>query len=225
MLAQLIIRLVLWIAFMAVLLFWPAGTLDWWGGWVFLVEMAAGATVVSLWLLRHDPELLRERLGSPIQKKQVFWDKLLMAIVFVAFYGWMVLMGFDAKRLGWSHVPAWLSASGAILIAICFFIAWLTFRENPFAAIVVKTQTERKQTIITTGPYGFVRHPMYAGAVLYFIGLPLLLGSWMGLACIPLLAWALMLRILIEELTLRKQFPEYSEYATRVRYRLVPFIW
>ena len=225
MLARLTIRLVLWLAFMAVLLFWPAGTFDWRSGWVFLGEMAIGAAAVSLWLLRHDPELLRERLGSPIQKKQVFWDKVLMAIVLVAFYGWMVLMGLDAKRWGWSHVPLWLNGTGAILIAACFFIAWLTFRENPFAVRVVKTQTERKQTIIVTGPYRFVRHPMYAGALLYFIGLPLLLGSWLGLACLPVLVWVLMLRILIEELTLRKQFPEYSAYASRVRARLVPFIW
>ena len=225
MLARLIFRLALWIAFMAVLLFWPAGMLDWWGGWVFLGEMTVGAAVVSLWLLRHDPELLRERLGSPIQKKQVIWDKVLMAIVFVAFYGWVVLMGFDAKRWGWSHMPVWLNGTGAILIAICFFVAWLTFRENSFAAMVVKIQTERKQTIITTGPYRFVRHPMYAGALLYFVGLPLLLGSWLGLACVPILVWALMLRVLIEELTLRKQFPEYSAYAARVRDKLLPFIW
>lgn len=220
---RLTLQITLWLAFMAAVLFWPAGTFDWRGGWIYLGEITIGTVAITWWMLRHSPELLRERLGSPLQKKQVFWDKVLMAIIFVGFYGWMALMGLDAKRWGLSHVPERLSDTGAVLIAICFFIAWLTFRENSFAAPVVKIQSG--QTVISTGPYRFVRHPMYASALFYFLGMPLLLGSWIGLACTPLLVVALMIRILIEERALRQGLAGYDDYAARVRYRLVPYVW
>jgi len=108
-------------------------------------------------------------------------------------------MALDAKRWGFSQMPAGLKAVGAVLIPIGFFIVWLTFRENSFAAPVIKIQEERGQRVISTGPYAIVRHPMYAGATLYMIGMPLLLGSWFGLLVLPLIFSALTLRIFIEE--------------------------
>ena len=114
---------------------------------------------------------------------------------------------------------------GALLIAVGLVIVWLTFRENSFAAPVVRIQDERQQRVISTGPYAIVRHPMYSGASVYMIGMPLLLGSWLGLLILPLILGALTLRIFIEEDVLRKGLPGYDEYAHRIRYRLIPRVW
>lgn len=125
-------------AFIAVLLFWSAGTLDWPGAWIFLGEMAAFGLLICLWLLRHDPVLLRERLHGGFQKGQMFWDKVFMVILQVSWFGWLVLIAFDAKRWGLSHMPDALIDTGAVLVPVSFFIIWLTFRVNSFAAPVVK---------------------------------------------------------------------------------------
>jgi protein-S-isoprenylcysteine O-methyltransferase Ste14 len=210
---------------MAALLFWPAGTFDWPGAWIFIAEMAIGGAVISLWLLRYDPGLLEERMRLPFQKEQVAGDKLFIAAAQIVWCGWVIVMALDARRWQLSQVPAWLGVLGASLIAIGLGIVWLTFRVNSFAAPVLKVQKERGQRIVTAGPYGVVRHPMYAGAALYLIGMPLLLGSWYGLAILcPMLA-GLSTRIGLEERMLRGEFPDYAAYAARVRYRLVPYVW
>ncbi len=223
--AWMIIKAVVWIGFIAVLLFWPAGTLDWPGAWIFMAEFVVIGLAVTLWLARYNPGLLRERLGGAFQKGQVFWDKVFMTIMIVVWYGWLVLMALDAKRWGLSHMPEALNIVGAVLIPIGFFIVWRTFRENSFAAPVIRIQEERGQTVISTGLYRFVRHPMYAGASVYMLGMPLLLGSWLGLAVLPFIIAFLAARIFIEERELRKGLPGYSEYADRVRYRLLPGVW
>jgi protein-S-isoprenylcysteine O-methyltransferase Ste14 len=219
------VKAVFWIVSIGALLFLSAGTLDWRGAWIFMAEFVIGGFAVMLWLAWRDPGLLKERMGGPFQKGQVFWDKVFMALIILAWYSWLVLMALDAKRWGLSHMPEAMSTAGAVLIPIGFFIVWLTFRENSFAAPVVKIQEERGQRVISTGPYRIVRHPMYAGATLYMIGMPLLLGSWLGLLVLPLILGALPVRIFIEEAALRRGLPGYGEYAARVRYRLVPGVW
>jgi protein-S-isoprenylcysteine O-methyltransferase Ste14 len=139
--------------------------------------------------------------------------------------GWLVLMALDAVRFRWSQVPLWAQALGAILIALCMYMAYLVFRENSFAAPTVKMQTERGHRVVTSGPYAYVRHPMYAGALLYFIGTPLLLGSWYGLAAAPLMVAILAVRAVKEERMLAEELAGYRGYAARVRYRLVPWVW
>lgn len=218
-------KAVFWIVFMGALLFLSAGTLDWRGAWIFMAEFVVGGLAVTLWLARRDPGLLKERMGDPFQKGQVLWDKVFMALIIVVWYGWLVLMALDAKRWGISHMPEALNDAGAVLIPIGFLIVWLAFRENSFAAPVIKIQEERGQHVINTGPYRIVRHPMYAGATLYMIGMPLLLGSWLGLLVLPLIFGVLTVRIFIEEAALRNGIPGYDEYAARVRYRLIPGVW
>jgi protein-S-isoprenylcysteine O-methyltransferase Ste14 len=173
----------------------------------------------------RDPGLLKERMGGPFQKGQAFWDKVFMAFIIVVWFSWLVLMALDAKRWSLSQMPEALNYAGAVLIPIGFFIVWLTFRENSFAAPVIKIQKERGQRVISTGPYRIVRHPMYAGGLLYIIGMPLLLGSWLGLLVLPLIVGALSVRIFIEEAALRQGLPGYGDYAARVRYRLIPGVW
>lgn len=220
MIPRFLIQTTLWVAFMAALLFVPAGTLDWAGAWVFLVEMGVGGLAIGLWLARHDSGLLKERMAPLVQREQKGWDKLFMGGLVLLWAGWMVLMAFDHGRL-----PIWVMGLGALGLPASIYAGYLTFRENSFAAPVVKIQAARGQTVISTGPYRYVRHPMYAGAIFFFLGVPLLLGSWHGLALAPLLIALLALRVVMEERTLRAELKGYEEYARRVRWRLIPLIW
>jgi protein-S-isoprenylcysteine O-methyltransferase Ste14 len=142
----------------------------------------------------------------------------------VIYCAWFVLMGLD-RRYGWSSVPVWVQGLGAVGVFLSVYLGYLTFRENSFASPVVKIQTERAHSVVTTGPYRYVRHPMYAGAMFHFAGLPLLLGSWWGLAVVPLFMGLFGVRIGIEEKTLRTALSGYDDYAARVRYRIIPLIW
>ena len=138
---------------------------------------------------------------------------------------WMVLIGLDARRFGWSYVPLGAQALGAVLIALGMVLVWQTFRFNTFAAPQVRVQAARAHRVITDGPYSIVRHPMYAGATLYLLGMPLLLGSWWGVVAVPLLVAGMALRAVGEERMLRRELSGYDEYARRVRFRLLPGIW
>ena len=219
------VTFVVWFCVMGAALFVPAGTLDWRGGWMFLAEMVLLSAATVAWLAKYDPGLLKERMGNPIQKGQAKQDKVFMLTMIVIWHGWMVLMALDVKRWHLSKAPDWVIYAGAALILLGFLAVLRTFRENSFAAPVIKIQEERGQKVIDTGPYALVRHPMYAGAFLYVIGTPLVLGSWIGLALLPFVVGLLVVRIFIEEAALRKGLPGYDEYTTRVRYRLVPGIW
>ena len=225
MVSKMIGRTVVWIAAMAAILFVSAGTARWPAAWVFLAEIGGLGVAVGLWLARRDPALLAERLSTGFQAAQKTWDKVFMATVFVLWTGWLVLMALDAVRFGWSQMPVWAQALGAVLIALCMYVACLTFRENSYAAPVVKIARERGHRVVSSGPYAYVRHPMYAGALLFFIGTPLLLGSWYGLAVAPVLVVVLAARAVMEERMLAEELPGYRDYATRVRYRLVPGLW
>jgi|SRR5580658_9407715 protein-S-isoprenylcysteine O-methyltransferase Ste14 len=220
-----VITSVVWFCAMGAALFVPAGTLAWRGGWIFMGEMVLASIASVAWLAKYDPGLLKERLGAPIQKGQTSWDKVLSLALVVFWYGWMVLMALDVKRWHFSAAPDWVTYTGAVLIPLGFLAVLRTFRENSFAAPVVRIQQERGHKVIDTGPYALVRHPMYAGAFLYVLGTPLVLGSWLGLAALPVIMGLLIIRIFIEEAALRKGLPGYAEYATRVRYRLVPGVW
>ena len=134
-------------------------------------------------------------------------------------------MAFDAVRFGWSQVPISLRVIGAIMVLLNAYFAYLTLRENSYAATAVKIQTERGHRVVSTGPYAYVRHPMYVGLVFFYIGVPLLLGSWYGLAAAPLILCILATRAVFEERELMAELAGYREYAERVRYRLIPGIW
>ena len=225
MLMKWLIQLVLWQGVMAILLFVPAGTINWTGAWIFLIETFVVSVVLGLWLARHDPALLKERLRSPIQKGQSIQDKIVTGVLVLLYFGWFAFMALDAIRFKWSSVPACLQGPGALGVLVACYIGYLTLRENTFAAPVVKIQKERAHTVITSGPYRYVRHPMYAGMIFYLFCAPLLLGSWWGLLWGFVLLGVFAIRIQIEEGTLRKELPGYNEYAARVRYRLIPWVW
>ena len=225
MLIKWLVETVLWLAVMAILLFVSAGTVNWTGAWIFLVETALVGVVLGLWLAKHDPALFKERLRLPIQKEQSNEDKIVTTLIVLLYLGWFAFMALDAVRFKWSAVPSWLQVPGALGVLIACYIGYLTLRENSFAAPVVKIQEERAQRVITTGPYRYVRHPMYAGMIFYLFCAPLLFGSWWGLLWGCVLLGLFVIRIMIEERTLRERLQGYNEYAKRVRYRLVPLVW
>lgn len=220
-----VVKSLVWCAFIVAALFIPAGTLDWPGAWIFIGEFAIVSGAITAWLARHDPALLKERMAGAYQKGQSFSDKIFITAMIQVWFAWLIVMALDAKRWHSSSMPDALVALGAVLILVGFYIVWLTFRENSFAAPVVKIQQERGQKVVDTGPYAAVRHPMYAGAILYMLGMPLLLGSWLGCVALPAIVMLLIVRIFIEERALRAGLPGYDAYAARVRYRLLPYVW
>src|SRR5262245_17809379 len=225
MIARLIVQTCAGIGLMGLLLFVAAGTLHWPGAWVFLAELGILGLASGLWLARADPDLLRERMSPFDRSGQDEADRTLMKVLAVALFAWLVLMALDACRFRWSHVAFWVHAAGAVAILVAFAIIHWTVLENPFAIVVVRVQRERGQHVITTGPYQFVRHPMYAGAIFFFIGTPLLLGSWYGLIGALVMIALFCVRIAIEERTLRAELEGYAEYADDVPYRLIPGVW
>lgn len=222
---RLFVQIAIWLAWMGALLFISAGTLAWTAAWLWLVEWGVCGAWIGLWLAREDPGLLAERLGPLAQRDQAAWDRVFLAGVAVAWCAWLCLMGVDAVRRHASHVPTWLSVVGALAIFVDIYATRGVFAANRYAAPVVKIQHERGHTVIDTGPYAHVRHPMYGYALLLLVGTPLMLGSWWGLACVPLLVLAIAWRAVREERALAEQLPGYRVYMERVRYRFVPGIW
>ena len=224
MIAKLLLQNTITTVAMGALLFASAGTLRWPSAWVFLATCTLLGPLCGWWLYRIDPALLAERLRPVLQKDQPAADKVFMSVFVVAMLAWLALIGVD-RRIQSSDMPVALQAVGfALFLASTSFTMWV-FRENSFAAPVVKLQAERAQRVISSGPYAHVRHPMYSGMILFFTGVPLLLGSWWGLVMVPVFAALFAIRIGIEERTLREGLPGYADYASRVRYRLLPGVW
>lgn len=225
MITRMGIQTTIWLAAMGVILFVAAGDWGWPQGWAFLGEIAISSFVVSLWLARHDPALLEARLSAPVQRDQQPWDRIFMAAGALVFVGWLVVSALDARRFQWSLVPLWAQALGAVLIALCMTLVWQTFRYNTFAAPQIRIQKDRGQRVITDGPYRIVRHPMYASALLMFVGTPLLLGSWWGLLFVPIGVVGIGIRAVGEERMLRRELPGYDHYARQVKVRMLPGLW
>ncbi|MEM5373106.1 isoprenylcysteine carboxylmethyltransferase family protein [Paraburkholderia azotifigens] len=225
MIARLIVQTVLWLAGMGAVLFGAAGTLAWPGAWWYLFEMGALGLWIGVWLARYDPALLAERLGSFVQREQSAWDKFFMVCVLVAWCAWLVLMALDAVRFHWSSMHPSLHVVGVLAILVSMVAMRSVFRANSYAAPVVKIQSERGHKVSDSGPYAYVRHPMYAWAILFLVGTPLVLGSWVGFFCVPLLVAGLGYRAVREERMLCERLHGYAEYAARVKYRFVPYLW
>ncbi|CAN5607507.1 isoprenylcysteine carboxylmethyltransferase family protein [soil metagenome] len=209
----------------ALALFLAAGTIAWPAGWVFLILFFGFTIALSRWLISHNPGLLTERMtgiGKPDQKT---WDKVFFGVANVVFLAWLIVMPLDAVRFHWSQMPIWLQVVGALLLLGSFYFFFLTFRENAYLSPAVRIQNDRGQTVVSTGPYQYVRHPMYATAIILLIGATLLLGSWIGLSLVLLLVIAIALRAVQEEKTLRAELFGYDAYMAKVKYHLIPYVW
>ena len=222
MLLKGLVSLVALIAVMGALIFVAAGTLDYWQAWLFLACYFLASLVVSGWLMRNDPALLERRMrGGPFAEGERN-QKIIMTITSLGFIGLLVVPGLD-RRFGWSHMPD----AAAILGDVLLLAGWLgilrVFRANTYAAATI--QVASGQTVISTGPYGVVRHPMYAAAVVMLLGIPVSLGSWWGIlvlaAILPALAW----RLVDEERVLLRDLGGYADYRRKVPWRLIPHLW
>jgi len=207
---------------MALLLFFPAGTVRYWQAWVYLAIFFGASTLTTLYLMKEDPALLERRMsGGPTAEKRPA-QKIIMLFTSIGFIALLIVPALD-HRFGWSFVPVEVVVAGDVLVAVGFYLISVVYRENTFTSATIEIAAN--QRVISTGPYAVVRHPMYASALLYLFGTPLALGSYWGvipiIAMMPFLLW----RLFDEERFLSVNLPGYSEYQRRVRRRLVPFVW
>jgi protein-S-isoprenylcysteine O-methyltransferase Ste14 len=204
------------------LLFLPAGTFDYWEAWIFIAVVLVCNLALTAYFALFDRKLLERRMkiGPASEKEPV--QKIIVTIVFALFIGLIVLSAID-HRFGWSAIPVSVVIAGNALIVAAYLGFYIVFRENTFGAATV--QVERDQTVISTGPYSFVRHPMYSAALVMVVGMPLALGSWWGLILLAPIVFALAWRLLDEERFLHSHLPGYTEYTRQVRWRLVPHVW
>jgi protein-S-isoprenylcysteine O-methyltransferase Ste14 len=202
-----------------VMFFLPAGTLQYPEAWAVLGIIFVPMSLVLVYLLRNDPGLLARRMRLREKETQ---QKLIVKLSYIPFLLAYILPGFD-KRFGWSNVPWGVVVAADILALLGYGIVFLVFRENRYASRVI--EVEQGQTVIESGPYALIRHPMYSGTMLMFISCPLALGSYWAMIPAMLVIPVLVARILNEESVLLRDLHGYQEYMHRTRYRLIPGIW
>jgi protein-S-isoprenylcysteine O-methyltransferase Ste14 len=207
---------------MAAGLFLSAATFDYWQAWVFLAVFGASSLAITLYLMKNDPALLERRVyGGPTAEKETS-QKFIQSLTALMFIGMLVVPGLD-HRFAWSSVSLYAEGTGDVLVALAFLIIFFVYKENSFTSATIDVYAG--QTVISTGLYALVRHPMYVGGLLMFVGMPLALGSWWGLLVLAVMMPALLWRIVDEEKFLTKNLPGYAEYKTKVSWRLIPRVW
>ena len=225
LLRQLAVKSTVWLIIMGGALFGGAGDIVWPQGWAFLILFALGSLGFGMWLIKRNPVLLQARLDPLNAKGQPLWDKLFMVVFICLWLVWLAVMGADAVRFHWSHMPVWLNLLGGLVTISGYVLTTRVLSVNSFASPTIRVQPERAQTVVDSGAYAWVRHPMYAMMPIVLAGMPLLLGSWWGLLAVPVTLAALLPRAVMEENLLRRDLPGYADYMTRVRYRIIPYIW
>lgn len=208
---------------MGMALFWSAGRIDWWPAWASLSVMFAWIIATAIVIFRSNPELLAERLGP--RKGAKGWDTAIMSILGLTQLVRYIVAGLD-QRHGWTGgFPLGIQVAA---LAICVLgyalVVWAT-ASNTFFSQIVRIQSERNHTVVTGGPYQYVRHPAYVGAILFELAAPVLLASWWALIASGLNAILLILRTVLEDRSLQGELTGYADYSRHVRYRLLPGIW
>ena len=210
------------VVFLAVI-FIPAGTINYWQGGAFAGTLLVSSLLVAVYMALNDRELLDTRLRMGPTAEKTSAQKIITAAGFLVCVAGFVIIVLD-HRFGWSpRVPAILSMLGDTLAVLGIVVYFFVVRENRYAASTI--EVVEGQTVVSTGPYAIVRHPMYVGAILVFLGTPVALGSWRGLLFTPLFIGWFAWRLLDEERFLRANLSGYDEYMRTVRYRLAPYIW
>jgi protein-S-isoprenylcysteine O-methyltransferase Ste14 len=220
--AQALVSALFGLLFFGVLLFWPAATFDYWQAWVFIAVFTVTTMVPSIYLAVKNPAALRRRMhAGPIAETRKT-QKLVMIGTYVAVSAVLVVSALD-HRFGWSQMPLALTVIGDVLVAVGLIIAQLVVMQNSYAAATITV--ESGQTLVSTGLYHIVRHPMYVGALIMMVGTPLALDSFWGIVVLVPAVLVLGVRILDEEKMLRQELTGYGEYTHEVRYRLIPYVW
>jgi protein-S-isoprenylcysteine O-methyltransferase Ste14 len=209
-------------AVMGLVLFGVAGDLGYWQGWLLIGVFAGSSGVITAWLWGYDKALLERRVKAGPTSEVDPVQRRVQSLAGVVFLSVLAIPALD-HRFGWSNVPRAVVLAGDALVALGFLIVFLVFRANTFTSGTIEIAAD--QRVIDTGPYALVRHPMYAGALVMFVGLPLALGSWWGLLAAAGIVPVLALRLLREEDFLSDNLAGYADYRRRVRYRLAPLIW
>lgn len=208
--------------FFGVPIFLAAGTLNYWEGWTFLATFSIATALYTLDLLKNDPEALKRRMKVGPAAEQRPAQRIIMVLIIIVFCLSPIVSSLD-HRNGWSDVPVWIIVLGNVLVALSYFVFYIVLRQNRFAAATIEIAEGQK--VISTGLYGIVRHPMYAGALLLSVGIPLALGSYWGLCVIPIAFPALRWRIVDEEKFLMTELEGYKEYCDKVKFRLIPGLY
>jgi protein-S-isoprenylcysteine O-methyltransferase Ste14 len=206
-----------------VLWFGTAGRLTWWQGWAFLITFIAyvGVLFWRLWTL--DPDLVRER-NQPSEKAEP-WDRVVMGVYTVILLILLTVAALDGGRYRWSSVPLGIQMVGWLLLVLAGTMVWHVMMINAYLSSWARLQEDREQVIVQEGAYRYIRHPMYLGIIVAFLGIPLALGSWWALIPSTVIVGLFVYRTYREDLMLLRGLKGYGEYAEKVRYRLLPGIW
>jgi protein-S-isoprenylcysteine O-methyltransferase Ste14 len=207
---------------MGLLLFLIAGTAQYWQGWGYLVVFFGASLLITLYLMKNDPALLKRRLSAGPTAEKEKSQKIIMLFASIGFIGLLVVPALD-YRFGWSRIPLCAVIGGDVLVAVGFYVIFFVYKENTFTSATIEIAEGQK--VISTGPYAIVRHPMYVGGLLYCFGTPLALGSYWGLLAFAGMAPFLIWRLFDEERFLSKNLPGYTEYCAKVRWRLIPGVF
>ena len=217
-----IIQVFVSVLLMGLVLFLSAGRLDWPAAWIFLGFYVLVILTLGVWAMRKHPDVVNER-GKLENIKS--WDKTLMIIYTVMLFVLFAVAGLDAGRFGWSVMPIALQVAGFAALALAMAVTYWAMATNPFLSTVVRIQDDRGHYVVTSGPYRYVRHPMYAMMFLMWPGIALELGSWWALIPAAVIVIVIVIRTALEDRTLQAGLPGYTAYAQRVRYRLMPGVW
>ncbi len=207
------------LAVMGLVLFVPAGTLRYWQAWVYLALFTVAVGAITLYLMRNDRVLLERRISAGPEAEKETTQKAIQFFAQFAFLAVYLVSALD-HRFSWSDMPTSAVIAGDVLAVLGLYIVFRVFKENTYTSAIIEVAKE--QRLIASGPYAWVRHPMYSGALFFLLGTPMALGSWWGfLALIPIAA-AILWRLLDEEKFLAKNLEGYTDYCTQVRWRLIP---
>lgn len=222
--ARLSLALIFTLIFPVITLF-ISGNWFWVEGWIFGLWLVALCYAVLFYMYFFDPELYMERTHRPGSEGEKGWDRYFMYWLYIGFTMWFILSPLD-ERFHWTANFPWiLEVLGLIFLVACFYLFLKSYKDNTYLSPVVRIQKERDQKVISTGVYAWVRHPLYLGAILFFLGGPMLMGSLYGLLIGILLSLSMVARTLGEEKMLVEELDGYVEYKNKVKYRLIPYVW
>ena len=217
------VRLIFTVGLFLALFFVPAGTFKWTEAWILIAFYLVSVLGVIIWLKKNDPELLKER--SQRKKNVKTWDRILIFVYVFFLMLLIVVAGLDAVRFHWSNVHVILKIIGFLGFIPGFILGFWAMRENTFLSDTVRIQEDRGHKVCQTGPYMYVRHPMYIGIIIAMLSLPLALGSLFAIIPAIIIVKLFILRTALEDKTLQKELPGYKEYTLAVRFRLFPRVW
>ncbi len=223
---RMIIRAIVYMTLLPAILFITSGRLDWIMAWVYVGLMIISAVFNRIMMLRKYPDLIEERAQALEKKDTMAWDRILVRLV--AFFGPISILGVAGLdvRFGWSpEISPGLQLAALVVIVLAYLLAHWAVISNKFFSATVRIQAERGHTVVTGGPYQYIRHPGYASGVVSYLATPIMLGSLWAFIPAVLTGCLLVARTALEDKTLKNQLYGYGEYARQVRYRLLPGIW